>query len=622
MKRFTLIYTLFLLAVALPLLTACYNDDNIIEKETNDGKVSVRLRISQAGAAVTRAGSATKDSYATPEELMNVWTVVITDQAGTVQKILACEPAEEDREIDLIETTLDLETGTYHFYSFANISPEYVKYLLGIGSSSTPPTSDSTFPADYQKGDIIDDITTTGTITLDAAKSKTIAINGNGFDINAENNDFLSKGIPMSNVQTIEVTQPTDGATTAQVIDLIVVRLLAKIELQIYNDKGTDLNIKSITLTDITKNASENSGTANLKLFPRYTVGENEFFPGANEKVDYKHGDIQPNLTNDAQKDDLTITSSTQGVTVSPSNPSNLSDPSDLLAPLCTIPAANSYNEGKGTPTKITFYVNESEKPKGENWGQTGGEVQQFNHYLLKIKINGEELRYALIDDNGTQDNEKWDYIARNDYRIIPIVLDDYKLDIIPYDFPAIGVYPASVKEEDGIYTINFHDYGHFHLQPKVTKYSNGDIVPYGAGETTGDHWALYNNNFTSAWDSWTDATKEQAYSGDFYRTSVTGSVDGDDAGGLPVWYENTSSTPSTPSNPQWASDWAPSADGTVDYQPFIFGYIADPGAKLTSGDKKVYHEFSINLYKSGTTGTARQMTYRLYMILDTDQML
>ena len=194
MKRFTLIYTLFLLAVALPLLTACYNDDNIIEKETNDGKVSVRLRISQAGAAVTRAGSATKDSYATPEELMNVWTVVITDQTGTVQKILACEPAEEDREIDLIETTLDLETGTYHFYSFANISPEYVKYLLGIGSSSTPPTSDSTFPADYQKGDIIDDITTTGTITLDAAKSQTIGINGNGFNkfTSTNKNDFLS----------------------------------------------------------------------------------------------------------------------------------------------------------------------------------------------------------------------------------------------------------------------------------------------------------------------------------------------------------------------------------------------------------------------------------------------
>jgi hypothetical protein len=37
--------------------------------------------------------------------------------------------------------------------------------------------------------------------------------------------------------------------------------------------------------------------------------------------------------------------------------------------------------------------------------------------------------------------------------------------------------------------------------------------------------------------------------------------------------------------------------------------------------DKKVYHEFSIYLYKEGMSAP-RQMTYRLYMILDKDQML
>lgn len=615
MKRLKTIYTLLLLAVALPLVTACTNDDAIEDNTRKGEKVTVRLRISQAAPAMTRAGSTTSDTNADPKELMNVWTVVITNTSGVVQKILACEPLEGDREIDPIETTLELETNTYNFYSFANISPEYVKYLLGI--IATEPTSDDTFSSADQ-GEIVD-ITPSTPTTIINAEGKTIGINGNYFDIDADN-DFLSKGIPMSNIQTIGVTKPVEG-TAPQLIDLIVVRMLAKIKLQIYNDKASAITIESITLTDITKNASDNDDKENLKLFPRYTYtnGDENVFPGADEKVDYEHGDIRPNLTNEATKDVLKITPSSSGVTVLSASSSS-SDPLDPW----TIPASNYSNDG--APLTITFYVNESENPKGENWDKaTSGTLQQFNHYFLKIKITGEEEeRYALIDDNGTKEGEKWNYIARNDYRIIPIVLDDYKLDMIPYDFPAIGVYPASMKEEDGIYTITFHDYGHFHLQPQVTKYSDAstpkEVVPYGSSSTTDNtdktYWTLVegeNNAKTweNSWGSWIDATKTTIYNNNtekFYRTSDD-TKDGDDAGGEPVWYKNDGTD-----GPQWAPN------ATVGYQPFIFGYIADPEGKPTP-DKKVYHEFSINLYKQGT-GAARQMTYRLYMILDTDQMM
>ena len=221
---------------------------------------------------------------------------------------------------------------------------------------------------------------------------------------------------------------------------------------------------------------------------------------------------------------------------------------------------------------------------------------------------------------------------------------------MIPYDFPAIGVYPASVKEEDGIYTITFHDSGHFHLQPKVTKYSANnpkEVVPFTATAptetpyTTTSWGLLVDNNFASSWGSWTDATKTKEYENEdlstypetfkgipFYRIDSSNppssqTKDGDDAGGFPVWYPNTPSSPldpSSPETPRWASDWAPNSETNLGYQPFIFGYIADPGEK-PAGDKKVYHEFSIDLYKQGT-GAARQMTYRLYMILDQDQML
>jgi hypothetical protein len=89
-----------------------------------------------------------------------------------------------------------------------------------------------------------------------------------------------------------------------------------------------------------------------------------------------------------------------------------------------------------------------------------------------------------------------------------------------------------------------------------------------------------------------------------FYRNE-TATADADEAGGVPVWYANTSS-------PQW------DPAGGSDYQPFIFGYIADPGEELAA-DKKIYHEMKIKLYVNGAY--RRDMIYRFYMTLSKDQM-
>jgi hypothetical protein len=240
-----------------------------------------------------------------------------------------------------------------------------------------------------------------------------------------------------------------------------------------------------------------------------------------------------------------------------------------------------------------------------------------FNHFFLKIKLAGEaEERYVLIDDKGstTADDNKWDYIARNDYRIIPIVIDDYKLELVPYDFPAIGVYPASVKEiEDDLYEMTFHDYGHFHLVPKVTKTSDNTTIAYSSttpsSSTTA--WTL-NTDWAGTW--YTATTKGGAWldaggitANGFYRDQ-TATADGDDAGGVPSWYLNDGV-----SGPRWD----PAASGT--YRPFIFGYIADPGTPFTA-DKRIYHEMKIRLYVDGQY--RRDMLYRFYITLSPSQML
>ena len=542
-----LLYTC-LLVLALTTVS-CSSDDSSTEGPVppSDEKVAVQLHIAPAGSATGMR--AWEDTHATDDEMMNILTVVITTDADAVEKVIACKPTGTEREIDPI---VELPAGTHHFYSFANMSVATIAATLGITV---------TMPDMSVNDEVYEATAVSGTVNA----NKNVTVNGNQFAAltSSDDNGFGSYGIPMSNVQSATIT----GSTT---LDLIVIRMLAKIELQFYNDTGSDVTVTGITLTDVTSNTANN-----LKLLPHYTTASSA------NTMNPVHGDIQPNLNGTPATGDVALT------------------------PLTTVVSATANKTDGGTPVTIAFYVNESATP-----------ASMFSHYFLKIKLNGEtEERYALIDDKGstTADDNKWDYIARNDYRIIPIVLDDYKLDIIPYDFPAIGLFPASVKEEDGIYTINFHDYGHFHLLPQVTKVSTGDVVPFTA--TTPDYsttkWGLVDNSFASSWGSWTDAAKttEATDDGSFYRSgySTDPPVDGDEVGGIPVWYPNTTA-------PQW------DPKGGTDYAPFIFGYIADPGAPLAA-DKKVYHEFSIYLYKEGMTAP-RQMIYRLYMILDKDQMM
>ena len=591
MKRFyrhTYLFILFLATAAV--VAACSSDIDPAEQTADDGTVRVGLRISAAGGGEDALTRAWQDNYATNQEMMNIWTVVVVNSADDkVVAIHACKPTvESKREVD---DYVNLTPGTYRFYSFANMAPSVVMHLLGIGgtgatgsevtradgdNNNDPTTGGSNNEdanptklgtdniADKDIGKVYNIAFSETTVTEETVKAKKVNVSGNGFNAftSSEDNGFGSYGIPMSNVQTKEITSNTN-------FDLIVVRMLAKIKLEIKNSTGAEVKVKKVTLSNITQNAN-----GNLKLLPKFTTTTD-----ADQMAVIHHGDLKENLGTATQADfSVSVNQTiTDGVTV-------------------TVP----------------FYVNECAKPQNA-----------YGRFFLTLEIdkgsgNPNEYRYALIDDTNqdSSDEGKWDYIARNDYRIIPVVLDDYTLDIIPYDFPAIGVYPASVKNEDGLFTINFHDYGHFHLLPVVKKMSTGDIIGFNNGTPKTDGtvtWGLYNNIWSDSWSSWTDHTKASAYdnstaSSAFYR-DATAAVDGDEAGGEPVWYVNDGAA-----GPKWAPD------GT-NYRPFIFGYIADPEGSLTK-DRKVYHELKIQLYNGSSTTARREMLARIYMILDTDQML
>ena len=529
MKGIKHTYLFILFATMTAVMVAC-SSDNSTDTRTEPivGKARVTLRLATGeDNAVTRAwqdGNAKTDR----SEMMYNWIVLITDGSKIKYKYSGA-PEEAKAEIDNVCTNVEMEAGTYSVYSFANISEASLKTLLSISSLEA------------------------GTTLADATvAAATATVNGNSFDPTADNaNGFGCKGIPMSNKQSLIV--PSSGSISK---DLIVVRMLAKMELRITNSTGADVTVKKITLTDVTSNVADN-----LKLLPSLTTAANA------DDMEAHHQDVRPNLNGTPTKTDFVVLSTDKAI-------------------------------ANGSTENVTFYVNESATP-----ANNGGLFQ------LSLELDGGEYRYSLISNN-TQN--EWNYIARNDYRIIPITLDDYKFELIPYDFPPIGVYPVSVKElntSENLYEFTFHDYGHFHLLPKVTKGGSTD-VNYNVGP--GDYWTL-NTDWTGSW--FTAATKGGAWldadgitSNGFYR-SGTGSttVDGDDEGQAPVWYPNTIG------NPQWD----PAASGN--YQPFIFGYIADPDASLGT-DKKIYHEMKIKLYVDGAY--RRDMIYRFYMTLSNVQML
>lgn len=524
---------------ALFALTACQGDsvEELGGSQSSSGNARVTLRIATDNAisdkASTRAWQDSENAKTDRTEMMYSWHVILVDASNKVVfKKSSTTVAEANAEIDIVAENLELAAGTYTAYSFANIPV-----------SSLPAAINKEVGADFTS----DDATTLANATY--------TVNGNGFEPSANN------GIPMSNKQTLNIT----ASDTEK--DLIVIRMLAKMEVSFENKTGADATVQSFTISDITTNAANN-----LKLLPSLTSGANT--------MDAVHGDIQPNLYTSATASDYTV-----------------------------VVNKTIANNAKET---VTFYINESATPSNAD-----------GLFYLTVKMNDTDYRYALISsqsNDAAKANYKWNYIARNDYRILPIVLDEYKLELIPYDFPPIGVYPVSVREiESDLYEMTFHDYGHFHLVPKVTK-DGSTSVPYSAETPTGTAWTL-DTNFAGSWK--TAATEGGAWVVDdngnpgnpdgFYRADsdpsnpiIAATSDGDEVGGVPVWYANTSS-------PQW------DPAGGTNFVPFIFGYIADPGGPMTA-DKKIYHEFRVNLYVGGVY--RRDLLYRFYMKLPAGQMM
>lgn len=435
-------YTYIIALAALTAVMAACSSDSIETDQLNPNeKDELTLRISTGTTTRARA-TEWVDTNAQDEEMMNLWVVVVTNTSdGVVQKFLACRPsAGSEREIDDVAR---ITQGAYTIYSFANISVSNVCSLLGLTESNAVVDIDST-PVELE---------VTGTVNHTAVAAKVTTVNGNDFDPTAADNGFGETGIPMSNVQT---TTATDSSK-----DLIVVRMLAKFEVWLYNEGANDVVVKSISLTDVTANA-----TNNLKLLPNYGTAPN--YP---DDMDAHHKDIQPNLGSGATRDNLTIT-------------------------LTGDAAQRTVAKGNTEPVKFTFYVNESVAPDNGS-----------GLFYLSFGFEGQtEYHHALINQKGstTADDDAWHYIARNDYRIIPVHLTDWLFRVEPIAFVPIAGYPPVLLSSDALQA-TFSTGGMIALQPFVKKKSDATWRDFSDVEVT------YGDESWNASISWknSDGTKK-----------------------------------------------------------------------------------------------------------------
>lgn len=268
-----------------------------------------------------------------------------------------------------------------------------------------------------------------------AIRTATFAPQGNNWTATKDAEGKYVGGIPMSNWQEIEIKSDNKSYT------LYVCRMIAKVEFKLENKTGQDITVKNVTISDITSNESPVMLMPKTSVTAERDIKQSVNLPMASDGASVLVEEVK------ALKED-----GTDAITLS-----------------------------ADTTTSVTVYVNES---------QVQSDYGLFRLTLTIDRGTGEEeeLRYALLSD----ESSNWTWIARNDHRIIPITIDDYKLDIVPVDFPPIGVYPASVKEdEEGTFTCTFHAGGNFHLSPVVTRYSTGESLSYGWGGNEVGTWNI-----------------------------------------------------------------------------------------------------------------------------------
>ena len=403
---------------AVCLLAACSAGDDATSfpgQADAENRVGVMLQLSalssqtsqSSRSSLTRAAWET-DTEALPGEMMKSWFVVVV-QNGKIEKIITSDLKSLGvTEVEKDQVFVELNKGETTFYSFANLKLSEI----GLDASTSV---EQPLPADFDE--------------------KTYQMDGNCQLFHQLMTPDFQNGYPMSNKQVVNITD------NQQVINLEVIRMMAKVQLSITNATDHAIVLKTITLSDVTLN-----GNPNIKLLPN--VDSNK--------------QLQVNLANSAKKGTITLRAAeNNGITI----------------------------EARAKQTAC-FYMNESLVDKGTDGGN--------RYFILSLTTvdaatgTTSNHRYAMLS---------WNEIRRNDYLKIPIKLEDYQIRWTVEAFSPIGVLPK-VTDDGKNLSLDFSYYGEFHIKPEVIKLSRTGSQTLSVSEwqmgtdaTGSDGWKLQEQN-------------------------------------------------------------------------------------------------------------------------------
>lgn len=399
---------------AVCLLAACSAGDDATSfpgQADAENRVGVTLQLSALSSQTSQSSRSSltraweTDTEAWPGEMMKSWFVVVV-QNGMIEKIITSDLKSDVTEVEKDQVFVELKKGETTFYSFANIKPEEI----GLNASTSV---GQPLPADFDE--------------------KTYRMDGNSKLFHLSMTSDFQNGYPMSNKQTVDVVD------NQQVINLEVIRMVAKVQLSITNATDHVIVLKSITLSDVTLN-----GNRNIKLLPN---------------VDSANKLKGVNLADGVAKGTITLKAdeNNKGITI-----------------------------GEGATPTAYFYMNESLVDKGADGGN--------RYFILSLTTVDAATgatsnhRYAMLS---------WNEIRRNDYLKIPIKLEDYQISWKVEAFSPIGVLPK-VKDDGENLSLDFGYYGEFHIKPEVIKLSRtgSQTLPVsewqmGTDATGSDGWKL-----------------------------------------------------------------------------------------------------------------------------------
>lgn len=404
---------------AVCLLAACSAGDDATSfpgQADAENRVGVTLQLSALSSQTSQSSRSSltraweTDTEALPGEMMKSWFVVVV-QNGTIEKIITSDLKSLGvKEVEKDQVFVkELNMGKTTFYSFANIKPKEIGLdaITSVGKS---------LPAGFDE--------------------QTYQMDGNcQLFHQLMTPDFLN-GYPMSNKQVVNITH------NQQVINLVVIRMVAKVQLSISNATDHDIVLKSITLSDVTQN-----GNPNVKLLPN--VDSNNQLKGVNLADGVAKGTITLNADEN------------NGITI----------------------------KERATQTAC-FYMNESLVDKREDGGN--------RYFILSLTTVDAATgatsnhRYAMLS---------WNEIRRNDYLKIPIKLEDYQIRWKVEAFSPIGVLPKVTDDGENL-SLDFGYYGEFHIKPEVIKLSRTGSQTLSVSEwqmgtdaTGSDGWKLQEQN-------------------------------------------------------------------------------------------------------------------------------